>query len=84
MPASFSLATRRSRAVNKLPHLRRILAAWRDFDARVCILASRAHFARKFDLAKGVDIYDAIDAAVQEELFCITSTVEGFQWPLTA
>jgi len=31
-----------------------------------------------------VDIYDAIDAAVQEELFCITSTVEGFQWPLTA
>jgi hypothetical protein len=28
------------------------------------ILASGAHFARKFDLAKGVEVFDAIDAAV--------------------
>jgi hypothetical protein len=28
------------------------------------ILASRAHFARKFDLAKGAEVFDAIDAAV--------------------
>jgi len=28
------------------------------------ILASGAHFARKFDLAQGVDVFDAIDAAV--------------------
>jgi len=28
------------------------------------ILASGAHFARKFDLAKGVEVFDAIDATV--------------------
>jgi hypothetical protein len=28
------------------------------------ILASGAHFARKFDLAKGPEVFDAIDAAV--------------------
>jgi hypothetical protein len=30
------------------------------------ILASGAHFARKFDLAEGVEIFDAIDAAVDD------------------
>ena len=29
-----------------------------------CILASGAHFARKFDLAMGAEVFDAIDAAV--------------------
>ena len=28
------------------------------------ILASGAHFARKFDLTKGAEVFDAIDAAV--------------------
>jgi hypothetical protein len=28
------------------------------------ILASGAHFARKFDLAMGAEVFDAIDAAV--------------------
>jgi len=28
------------------------------------ILASGAHFARKFDLAKDAEVFDAIDAAV--------------------
>jgi hypothetical protein len=31
------------------------------------ILASGAHFARKFDLAKGAEVFDAIDAAVDAE-----------------
>jgi hypothetical protein len=65
-------------------HLGGFLAARPGFDARGCVLAPGAHLARKFDLAKGVELFDAIDAAVQEELFCITSADERFRWPLTA
>jgi hypothetical protein len=28
------------------------------------ILGSEAHFSRKFDLSKGAEVFDAIDAAV--------------------